>query len=42
MVTINAITGKWVQAIGGNDTIYQILSLMFVFMVIFVFYKLTT
>ena len=42
MVILNSVTTKWVQAIGGGDTIYQILSLMFVFTILFVFYKIST
>lgn len=42
MVIINSITVKFVQTVGGTDTIYGILSLMFVFMVVFVFYKIAT
>jgi hypothetical protein len=42
MVILDSITIKWVQTVGGSDTIYQILSLMFVFMILFVFYKIST
>lgn len=42
MVVINAICVKWVQLVGGSDTIYTILSLMFVFTILFVFYKIST
>jgi len=42
MVVINSICVKWVQLIGGVDTIYNILSMLFVFTVIYIFYRITT
>lgn len=42
MVVLDSITVKWVQLIGGSDTIYNILALMFVFTILFVFYKIGT
>jgi len=42
MVVINSITASFVSYIGGVDTIYNILSLLFVFTVIYIFYKITT
>jgi len=42
MVVIDAITEKFVQTIGGEETIYAILSMVFVFTVLYVFYKITT
>lgn len=39
---INSITIKWVQLVGGVDTIYNILSLVFVFTVVYIFYKIAT
>jgi hypothetical protein len=42
MVVLNSITVAWVKAIGGSDTIYHIVSLMFVGMIFFVFYKIST
>jgi len=42
MVVINSITIKWVELVGGVDTIYNILSLVFVFTLLYIFYKITT
>lgn len=42
MVIINSITIKWVELVGGVGTIYNILSLLFVFTLFFIFYKITT
>lgn len=42
MVIINSIVTKWVQLMGGVDIIYYPLSLMFVFTLLYVFYKITT
>jgi len=39
---INSIVNGWVVAIGGVSTIYNILSLLFVFTLLWVFYKVTT
>jgi len=42
MILIDLVTMKWVETIGGDSVIFQILSLVFVFMLMFVFYKITT
>jgi len=42
MVIIDSITVAWVQIIGGAETVYTLLSMMFVFMVAFIFYKIST
>lgn len=41
MVVINSITISWVQAVGGSDTIYNIVALFFVFTVVFIFYRIS-
>lgn len=42
MVVIDAISVKWVQSIGGEETIFNILSLVFLFTLLYIFYKITT
>lgn len=42
MVVIDSISVKWVQIIGGEETIYNILSLVFLFTLLYIFYKITT
>lgn len=42
MVIIDSITIAWVQAIGGAGTIYNIVALMFIFTIMYVFYKIST
>lgn len=42
MVTIDSIVGAWVHAIGGANTVHNIISMVFVFTFIYIFYKVTT
>jgi len=42
MVVINAITGAWVNSIGGADTIYNLLALMFIYTIVYIFFKIST
>lgn len=42
MVVINAIIFAWVNAIGGVGVVYNIYALLFVFMIGYVFYRITT
>jgi hypothetical protein len=42
MVIINSIVTKWVELIGGVGVIYNILALVFVFTILYIFYKIST
>ena len=41
-MTMDAIVGAWVIAIGGEGVIGILCSLLFIFTIAFVFYKITT
>jgi len=39
---MDAIVGAWVEAIGGEPVIGALCSLLFIFAIAFVFYKIST
>lgn len=41
-MTMDAIVGAWVLAIGGENVLGILLGICFLFMIAFVFYKLTS
>lgn len=42
MVLINSVVQAWITAIGGNDTLFFIMSFGFAFTFIYIFYKIAT
>lgn len=42
MVIIDSITISWVNSIGGETTIYTLLSLMLPFTIVYIIYKIST
>lgn len=42
MIIINSIVGAWILAIGGADTVYNLCAILFVFTVVYCFFKIST
>lgn len=41
MVVIDIIADKWVVTIGGAEVVYNLLAAIFVFMIVYIFYKIS-